>query len=1315
MGVWTDNFAGDDYNSVSPEERKARREKYLNYMQEYYSPAEIEETLVKSGAYDKEKQAEQSAEAPSGLFDKGRGAIQNQQSMSGQKVFNPNLVDNNAKSQEELVKEALLVAYPSSQEELDKAAQKQLTNPDPFTVGARESVAGTDFLESIPADKRQAAIDAVNRSRSAYEANLKTEGTGGRIVDRSVEGLGALTGNPSTYAMAPVSAAAAGLGTAAKFVTPAILGTAQGAEEIVSQKRQGRDVEVIPTLARNIALAYIPGVASEYAGAAARGSEKAIIRAAEKPAAVAAFQAATFGEGMAHDAVNKVRGADDRSWGQIVSDNGENSAAAAISSLPLTARSHIEAISSRIAKERNLDPSTVSNVMKSYLDVQNELAQKKQMFEVMPTPEMKTPSVVDAKQYRDAMDVLLPHHAATTELQNNTAAKTKNAVYANIAEAFADKNFKAISTLSDWAKKEKTLMFDRMVVEEKSKPENAKGFDEKAYRATLEDQYNKGLIDPPISEQFRKAVIAEPTENQTAIHDANQAVDYVYRGLSTDKSMLLDNYLTMKNLKSIVERKKAQREEELAKAAEDPAQMRLWEKENKQKPAYFLPKGITEEHIDNVINGVESDPANADILDRAKTVWGLYKGMVQKDFTSGKLSEESYNKLMNVQYYVPLVHIAEPHAYRTKELSKKKAGEGETFQYLEDGTVLPIDMNVGKILHNSLVRTRMTELKHERLKTLYDMAESGLYGGLHTGKKLPGEEEIPYRVNGVEKNIIVPDWFKASLEKNGIEGTTAAYEVLGIMTGATPLKKFAVQWNPEFAESNFFRDFGRYYRLLSISVNPKHSVARRALIDNNPALYMTKMFGAMRKVRKNYSQYYDLAMRNNALRGRMTMEYEGDRYASKAGKAKRKVDAFAGWLGSKSEDVMRLSCFKMLMDEGFTPQRAGEITGEFLDYNRKGTATGLMDKIVPFFNVAIQAPRADLKVLKARPADYGMRMGWNLMSYTLLAALGYAMNGGQPEEQTQARDRANTLRFALPGRTEKGAFVQAMIPIDQQDRLPAAVGDMIARSLFGLKPDTERLQSAGLDYVSVPLPGQGGAGWLPPAAKAGLALGGFLTVDPYSKRPISNLPTAVEGNRWKNTDGSETELSRMLAAGLHQIGLSDWQPAAVDYAFKTIFPIGFIQNAANFTASALSGEPNGLKAPFVRKLVRETNPNLPVQAIADEGVKEKNSLNIDRMHDRASRKDITDPKEYIRVMMNEIKATSDPFEKQRLAEEARQGFRDRAMGTTPQMQYYKNKVDPSKYEALDRALKRSGQKGISDQPWVMKQRAREQMYGDSEQ
>ena len=1265
MGLWADFKVDTGYDKESDLNTRANlRDKFISAAKdEGYSAEEAVDAMRKYGAFDKEQAESQNrsdVQSPQWEAERAKMAVQGYEGESRMPT-------------ERALKDVQFnKMLPEAKDMTDEQVRAQVRdNPfrkNPIDLGFRESPIG-QFINygALPENAKDIAREELNKERSDYEEDIKKKSRGMRVINRALEMTGNIAGSPSTY-VAPALPALAVIKGVGTMAIPAY-GMIQGAESAAADDNLGRDVSYIERILVGGASAFLGGKLGEKIG---KGFGDVAERTAARYSPRISGKVGQITENTGRIAGMGVGGAIPQIGVDVAKGESDGSVDRALDNLLASSIHGIPQVMGTKGTSRGIRGGVSDSYVKGLLDYDNSGIIK------FDNPKETAKQVISALKGTDIFK------ASDSETKRKTGfSDASKAVLSKTAETLADSNARALWQYDRLAKVERDGII--YAYETKGIKKN-----------DVLDMMNKGQIPLPLAEQAANRLKALPTEEQRSIRNANTILDPIYKDLSITEGELLNKYATAKNLLNVKTR----------------------------QPNYILPKGITVDALRGVVKSVDSNPSLKHIPEKANDLFRLNRDILDRKYAAGELAEPDYNALVASGDNLGIQHILPKEALRFSGDRKTGVSSRDEIKFIGTGSELPINMDVGAITHNRIVREQMAHATNAAYEPLYKMAQGNRFGRILVGDEQPhnGFDAISYIDGGQKVRIEVPDWFKASVEKMPVKSDFL--RVISILSGSAPTRALAVGINPEFAIANVPRDFARYYRMMAAGdkISSPKDIAM-TFIKTNPLLYSLKMLKTMASTARDVATekgIYEEAIQSNALRGRWTREIANNPYEDKQhpiSAAYHKAQDILGKPGTFSEDWLRVSAYKMLREKGFTPERAGELTGGFLDYNRAGTLSKVLDAVTPFFNVAVQAPRADIRMALKYPVSYACRVLWGLGIFGAIAALKY-QNGVGVTDQESADQRTN-FEMIPAYQDDKGRTTFIRIPLDQQDRLPAAIADAIIRTAHGLPIDSERIGKAAKDLALVSnFWGAAGGG----ARRAVGAVADDINWDEYRQTKLWNGPEPKPGARHEAFDPvKDSEALRVLATVLYNLtgGHVDVQPAMLEYAISQYVPSSMISNAAGTAVKVATGDTdkiNESNLPIVRKFFAKSDPEKPWRDAAKKPTTKKSIEQLRDYRERRNASQIKDIDGYIKFMTDWAAREKNPNKMIQIYREMNEGVRDRATGADIRFKnFLQNNVDPSAYNEVGRAYERiHGNNPVNADPNLIKKMAEERATEDED-
>jgi hypothetical protein len=1139
---------------------------------------------------------------------------------------------------------------------------KAMGGGNAYSQGLMESPSYAADLDKLNPESRAAVVNYVNQNRRDLELSREQGSTGNAILSKAGETFGTMSGSPSTMAMPTVGMVPGG--------APA-LGGLQGAESAYVQKQYGRDASYTKEIIKGIALGKLSMMGAGIGGKIATKlpfSGPITEFAGQTIGAGTVGGIAGFGEGLYN--------------GQDVSTSAKNSLTgmlgSTITGLPFAAAQHVQ-----------------SKAMPSPKPTQ---ADREYQYKTGLAPEEMAQVMERVNAEPDKIPVHQKEIAtAITNIEDMPFTKQTPIKDENVKRGFlfglelvGDTQARALWRIN------KAAQMDIAAGAEQY------GGDRNAYINAV----NKGEIPMPSSMKLVERIKETPSADARSVLETNEQLSDLYTNpetgtpFSPQEIKVLESYANSRNLLNIYNRKTAAGER------------------------YILPDNQRPENLKLMVDYVEGNPQLQNIKERADWIFKQSSNTLDELHRYGVITDADYTALKDAGDNLGVEHIRNSSMYETGEKSKnqKSVSTNSPLKFIKDGSPLPINTDIGEGLYRRIIAAKKAAQANERNAELVKLALTPagegfarIMGKTET-KQNVGFDKITYRDGDTEINVEVPTWFKASLEKMPIGHDPSTpkinkgIQLLGILTGSTPVRALAVGLNPIFAVTNMVRDFGRAYRTYGMTLDRENMNVQnyiKSLVTANPAMFALKWGKQLvQSAPEAWSKTGDWreAVKNLAIRGRMTMDIANDPYKSLA--PWQKVKEVMGKVGSFSEDVTRVALYKDMISRGFTPERAGTITGEWLDYNRAGTISKIVDAISPFSNVAIQAPRADIRAAKMNPTQYAARVTWGM----LLGGLGAYLAKDSDVADTLSKIQKSGYWWADLGiKDAKGKPMIASVPLEQQDRLSVQAGRAIINAMYGKKVDWNSFWQAAMDNLP----------WTnikPSTFKAYDAVVNNVNMNSGTGEPLYYGRTPEPGARHEAYDEMyDSKVSIELAKFMHNVFGVSVQPAMLSYAAQQMFPSSLVTDTSRLVGKVASGEAQATDIPLVKRFLQTGDPNRPWRTAAQPYAEMTNiqQLQDDRMWRQAGR--IKEPNQYVNFLVNWAQKQKDPDKMTRILTAINKGIESRALGQdTSALGYLKGKVDPAFYDEIEKTYKSTKGKTLIDKnPTMLKSMIRANAIGGS--
>jgi len=598
------------------------------------------------------------------------------------------------------------------------------------------------------------------------------------------------------------------------------------------------------------------------------------------------------------------------------------------------------------------------------------------------------------------------------------------------------------------------------------------------------------------------------------------------------------------------------------------------------------------------------------LMPKANEYFDTMKTQLDKQLDEGLINKAQYDELIKYDYskreFIQYIDPEKTYNIGGKTITVRDSG----IKSLGTGSEQYLELNSRKLMSDVISATEGRIFKNRANKALLKVAEQYPENGiiqLAKGKKPPGGfQEISAMVDGKKVDMWMPDEFAKGWIKSSPEISTQMANTVGWLSGSKLLKAMATGYNPEFLITNVPRDIAHIFLTTNeySSVLPKF--AGQIGLDTGTIL----KDAVLRKGR-----YVDYIKQGGGME---FLSHQGRLTKSK--NLLGKVQSVFGYLGETSEIVTRLAlrerALKNLAKAGKTGTEAEReatwIARNYLDFSQGGSWAKAADTAMPYLNAGIQGTRGIFRAAATNPAQFT----WKASQVGTLAAGLYAANYYQNPEalkQVSKRDRANNFIYIMPGGGYKDKngdkrYYYIRIPKDQGQRAIAAVFEgLMAKAVGDEDFDYNQIPMAVEDAMNIT-----DINSLPPTMKG--LLGYALNKDFWRMKDIWKGPEVPAGKeRTIYTDPFFAEVGDVT-------GLS---PERSKYALQQVFTSGNIYTsmagyAWNSTVGTDDQAVNNLvteevilKQPFMRRLVKATNPRNEYQDYIKEIKKDVEGKRVD--------------------------------------------------------------------------------------------------------
>jgi hypothetical protein len=465
-------------------------------------------------------------------------------------------------------------------------------------------------------------------------------------------------------------------------------------------------------------------------------------------------------------------------------------------------------------------------------------------------------------------------------------------------------------------------------------------------------------------------------------------------------------------------------------------------------------------------------------------------------------------------------------------------------------------------------------------------------------KPPPTHQTISAMVDGKRTDMWMPnDMAREWIERDPVIN----HQVLnGIswLSGNKILKAMATGYNPEFALTNFPRDIAHVW--LASDQYSKH-LPKYPFEIGRDLLAVTKD-AFLRKGR-----FLDYV---NEGGGMEFLTQQGSIEKIKTGPLKNVGDVL-GYLGETSEILTRLALRERAIRNGKDATEATWIARNYMDFYQGGNVSKMLDSALPYFNAAIQGTRGIVRQAGKTPGRFTYQAA---QIGTLSSGLYYANRFQNPEAWEQISDREKVSNWIITtGRSyvdKKGnrRHIYFRIPKDQGQRAIASIFEGMSAKAIGEDVDIDQVRQSVADFLPIVPPDI-----LPPAFDA--ILGYMVNKDFWRNEDI------WESRQYKVGDiDSAAEFTPWTHPAYKQLGqVTGLSPERTRYALQQFFTSGNIYTSLvghswNVLTRDMSKKEKDqvtqqtiLSQPFIRKVMRSTNPLDIHKDVIDKARKQSNT------------------------------------------------------------------------------------------------------------
>lgn len=681
----------------------------------------------------------------------------------------------------------------------------------------------------------------------------------------------------------------------------------------------------------------------------------------------------------------------------------------------------------------------------------------------------------------------------------------------------------------------------------------------------------------------KKAVmrhVAHGGAHSKALRMSNQATEEIYGGLTEEEHDYIDQYIY------------ARRHLEISSF----------------RPDFKLPGGKTPQDMQALIDSIPPEVL-PEIERRAEVYWQTMDNQLQQLFDEGLLSEAQLKALRRVgRYYSPRVVLDFVDPMTTGfEGGKKITVPDSGIQRLTDeGTEKLVEGDTSLLLSQVINRTQSRIFKNRANQALYELAEvqpdnpiirkAKVIKTTKEGKPVyqpapRGWEKVSVMIEGQKREMLMPTEFAGEwIFKDPILLHTQR-NMIQWLTGTKILKSMATGLNPEFAFTNVPRDIA----LIWMSTEEYSPVLPKAMGQIGLDISSVIKDAVTRKgAFENYI---------NEGGGMEFLTHQG-RFTSRMTGHIGQIQKVMGYFGETSEIMTRLALRQRAIKNGATPEEATIIARNYLDFTQGGNLAKAADSALPYLNAGIQATRGMIRAASTNPKLFSVKVAQVASIATMLYLANRLLNE-EAWDEISDRDKVNnwiiTTPYSYLDDTGTKRHIYFKIAKDQGQRVFSSIFENLAAKSIGDEANVEQVTLAVRDFIPFSPTN------LPPTVEAMLG---------YS----ANKDFWFNEDIWKGPEVKpEEEFTRYTPQAFVELGrATGLSPERSKAALEQLFTYGNIWTSlvGGGTEILLKGldekdkdlvtEEVILKKPFVRKIVRSTDPFYKYgKEIKEKGIEER--------------------------------------------------------------------------------------------------------------
>lgn len=425
------------------------------------------------------------------------------------------------------------------------------------------------------------------------------------------------------------------------------------------------------------------------------------------------------------------------------------------------------------------------------------------------------------------------------------------------------------------------------------------------------------------------------------------------------------------------------------------------------------------------------------------------RDMLEYSADNGLISEKLKDKLIEENpNYVPMNRVFDVVEKKTGFKSKQLGNlNNQSVVQKMTGSERVVDNPIESLMTNTM--RMINEVERNKTAKLISQSEAFHEKTLKDGETpRPGYDKLSYMIDGETVSYEVPELVAKEMKNLNNVLPKAAENILKV-TGAPTrwLRSGATQNNPIFAVSNLLRDQMQTVVTGKVSANLKGT--KDALIAT---FSPTEKGKALRNelnragiIGSEYRQTYGYKS------GDLMAQLQADNKLSESVKNKLKhpVDAIGDLIG-RTEYFTRAQQY--FGTDGDATTKAQAARNNTLNFNRAGSATRILNRIIPFLNAGVQGGRITVNSFKNRPIHTTLAMA-------SLAGVALAAKGAAEAQDKELWDRIDD--------SDKGQNIIIFTPDahynSETNRVEGIIKIPVAQMLYPIMDATNNLKGDASD------------------------------------------------------------------------------------------------------------------------------------------------------------------------------------------------------------------------------------------------------------